>query len=138
MWTRAVTGGIVLASMLACGGGGAGHSVSSYASKMATYYEDQNGVPCPTYGLGDEVTLGGFTYRFDKAEIMEPNRKTRSAYERVDFKDPSFTAVGVEYSIPWGKKYDASGRHKVDYVKEQAVIDLGMPPEGPAVTSLGQ
>ncbi|MBN2798372.1 MAG: hypothetical protein JXX28_04430 [Deltaproteobacteria bacterium] len=86
MLKRAAAGGVFLAMVLACGGGGPdeagvgdrpdgvaakGSPVGPYATSMAQHFASQNpALPCPTYAVGEAFSILDFSGRIDKVELL--------------------------------------------------------------------
>lgn len=107
MKLRVLGAGLFIALSLACGGGGGGggggHSVGPHATSLAEYNAAENpGIPCPTYRVGDEVTVGDFTYRIDEVYLMEAEKELpwiKNSDERRTFGKDGMQALGLIYSI---------------------------------------
>jgi len=59
-------------------------------------------VPCLTYGVGDEVTMGDFTYRVDEVMVAEAESSLpwiRNMDERRTFAADGVKALVVTYSV---------------------------------------
>jgi len=83
---------------IACGGG----SVGEYAANFAEYQESQEEVPCPTYSLGEEVSIGNFTYVFEGTELSQGENKLpwiRNMDERRSFSRDGIKAIVVKYKV---------------------------------------
>ncbi len=68
---------VTAALALACGGGGGGFgsSVGPYATSMGEHYANENpGIPCPTYALGDEIEMNGFSFRIDEVIVADAEK----------------------------------------------------------------
>lgn len=87
----AVVGAVVLLFGLACGGGSGdggasgalfGPAVGPYATTYAEHMAKTNGVPCPTYSVGDEVSIGNGTFVLTEAKLIEPVRTSPNGGER--------------------------------------------------------
>jgi len=90
-------GGAALA--LACGGVG---GVGGYAGSYAAYQADEAGIPCPSYRLGKEATIGSFTYVFQGTELVDAETRLpwiRNSDERRSFAKPGVKALVVRYKL---------------------------------------
>jgi len=106
MFARGVVGAVLVAVMLACGGGGAallGSSVGPYATSMAEHYAAETpDVPCLTYAVGDEITMGDFTYRVDEMMIADGESSLpwiRNLDERRSMARDGVKALVMTYSV---------------------------------------
>lgn len=99
---------IVLTAVLAlaCGGGGGGFgsSVGPYATSMAEHHQKENpDIPCPTFNVGDEVAMNGFTFRVDEVIVAEAEKSLPwigNSTERKHFeRNPDEKALIIVASV---------------------------------------
>ena len=86
MWMRIVLVGLGVLC-LACGG--VGSSGSEQATRMADYKAEEAGVPCRSYGDGDEIVLDDFNFQILAAETVEAETRLpwiKNSEERADFQ----------------------------------------------------
>lgn len=90
---------VVIGCLLACSGAGLTPRGSEGAQRLCAWLEaEHDGAPCVTYGVGDDVTVGGFTFQLgapERVASVATLPEVPNLEERRDFATTGGEAVAV-------------------------------------------
>ncbi len=107
-----------------------GGNASDAAKKLAEYKAGEEGVPAGAFGVGEDVTVGDFSYRFETPLIVDveadiayiQNVDERSAFAKIDNK-----GLVLPYSLRNDSPVAADAPHSIAIVTGGGEIVYGMP-----------
>lgn len=99
---------------LACGG--VGSSASDQANRMGEFKANEENVPCPTFGAGEDVVLKNFTFKIISGEKVEAETRLpwiKNSDERSNFTGTKSQGFKVHYQIRNDAPVSKAGDHSM-------------------------